>query len=184
MLSSPPILLYVLNMQGDEKKKLVTISEWILMSPHFHQRLCLTAVNNHFEDSQYPQVSSTEPPRPAMCSGRVNHEDTNTEVFVRGGRLKESWWTLRLGATWLRLHGFYDLFLIYFCSSLTWILSPGYQHRKRDPKKNERKTFRAASQLQIKSWKKYFLNCIFFGKFNRQTDRGSARNTKSQALFK
>ncbi len=139
------------------------------MSPHFHQRLCLTAVNNHFEDSQYPQVSSTEPPRPAICSGRVNHEDTNTEVFVRGGRLKESWWTLRLGATWLRLHGFYLSIFFYlyifiyniFSSSLTWILSPGYQHRKRDPKKNERKTFRAASQLQIKSWKKYFLNTAY-----------------------
>lgn len=62
------------------EKKPVTISEWILMSPHFHQRLCLTAVNNHFEDSQSPQASSTKPPRPAMCSGRVNHEDTNTEV--------------------------------------------------------------------------------------------------------
>lgn len=87
---------------GEREKKPVTISEWILMSPHFHQRLCLTAVNNHFEDSQSPQASSTEPPRPAMCSGRVNHEDTNAEVFVRGGRLKESRRTPRLGATWLQ----------------------------------------------------------------------------------
>lgn len=86
----PPILSSVLNMHGNKKKKPVTILEWILMSPHFHQRLCLTAVNNHFEDSQSPQASSAEPPRPAMCSGRVNHEDTNAEVFVRGGRLKES----------------------------------------------------------------------------------------------
>jgi len=69
---------------GNEKKKPATISERILMSPHFHQRLRLTAVNNHFEDSESPQASSTEPPKPAMCSGRVNHEDTIAEVLEKG----------------------------------------------------------------------------------------------------
>lgn len=47
-----------------------------------------------------------------------------------------------------RLHGIYELscFLIFF-SSVPWILSPGYQHGKRDPKKSERKQFSNLGQL-------------------------------------
>lgn len=135
------------------KKKPVTILEWILMSPHFHQRLCLTALNNHYEDSLSPQASSTEPPGlRSVLVVSIMKTPTLRGVY-KGGWVDEQLLDTGSGTCWLQ-----EAFFPSAIHVIDYLVSRRPTQRKREVKKrNAREKFRAASSLQIRTgnWKKW-----------------------------
>lgn len=94
--------LYWTCREREKKKKPVTISERILVSPHFHQRLCLTAVNNHFEDSESPPGFFNRAPQACDVFWSCQSWRHKRWGVGEGGRLKETCQTLCQGSTWLQ----------------------------------------------------------------------------------